>query len=281
MWDKLLHKYLRAPYILNAEELQAPTQQTATIILLHGIGSSLSMWKPLVKKMPADIRIIAIDLLGFGDSPKPDWGIYNARVQADSVATTLFSMKIIGPVVVVGHSLGSLISIEFARRYPLMTKSVVLISPPLYKPDRNPKRFDFKPEEALRRMYQLMAENPNATERILRMAGKYNFLNKGFSSQNVNVPSYLASLQAAIINQQSYRDILKIKRPVHIVSGQLDAIVLDETIEDIVKQRPNVQWTRVLGGHEIVGLVRTAAIKSIKLAVLEAAARDDHDPTKV
>lgn len=274
MWDKILHKYLKAPYILNVREFQTPKPQVATIILLHGIGSSLGMWDPHVKKMPADVRIIAVDLLGFGASPQPDWNVYNARTQADSLATTLFIMKITGPVVVVGHSLGSLVSIEFARRYPLMTKSLVLVSPPLYKPDRDPKRFDFKPEELLRRMYTLMHDNPSATERVLRMAGKYRLLNKGFSAVNVNVPAYLQSLETAIINQQSYRDILRIKRPIHIISGQLDPIVLDETIKDIVALRPNVQWTRVLGGHEIIGLVQSATIKAVRTAVNEAKARD-------
>ncbi len=279
MWNKFLHKYLRAPYILNAEELNAPQQQAATIIMLHGIGSSLGMWRPFVKKLPHDVRIIAIDLLGFGASPKPAWGIYSAKTQADSLATTLFSMKIVGPVVVVGHSLGSLIAIEFARRYPLMTKSLVLISPPLYKPDRNPARFDFKPEEVLRRMYALMSENPQATERVLRLAGKYNLVNKGFSAENVNVPAYLASLEAAIINQQSYRDILRIKRPIHIVTGKLDALVLDETIKDIVSQRPSVLWRSVIGGHEVVGNIQRATLAAIKSAVAEARARDDKSLT--
>ena len=279
MWDKLLHKYLRVPYILNVREFQSPKPQVATVILLHGIGSSLNMWTPHVKKMPSDVRIIALDLLGFGASPQPEWGTYSARVQADSVATTLFSMKIVGPVVIVGHSLGSLVAVEFARRYPLMTKSVVLISPPLYKPDRNPGRFDFKPEEVLRKMYDIMHDNPEATERVLRMAGKYYLINPGFSAVNVNVPSYLASLEAAVINQQSYRDILRIKRPIHIVSGKLDALVLDKTIKDVVALRPNVIWKSVIGGHEIIGNIQRAAITAIKSAVAEAKARDDKSLT--
>lgn len=278
MWQKILHKYLKAPYILNVEELQTAKPQVATVILLHGIGSSLGMWRPIAKKLPADVRIVAVDLLGFGLSPKPSWGVYNARVQADSLATTLFSMKIVGPVVVVGHSLGSLVAIEFARRYPLMTKSMVIISPPLYKPDRNARFFDFKPEEVLRNMYKIMADNPKATERVLRMAGKYSLLNKGFSAENVNVPSYLATLESAIINQQSYRDILKIKRPIHIVTGILDPIVLDTTIKEIVRLRPNVQRASALGGHEIVGRMQTVTIKNIKVAINEATARANRSP---
>lgn len=273
MWQRFLHKWLKVPYVLANKQYQSPAHADVTIIMLHGIGSSGKMWAPTIAKLPSDVRIITLDLLGFGLSPKPKWNIYSARTQADSIATTLFSLKITGPLVVVGHSLGALVAVEFAKRYPLMTKSVVLVSPPLYKPDRNPSRFDFKPEEVLRKMYDMMAKNPLATERVLRTAGKYNLVNKGFSADNVNVPAYLATLETAIINQQSYSNILRIKCPVHIISGKLDAIVLDQTIHDIVSLRPNVTHTSVLAAHEIVGLLQGAVVKTIKIAIDEARQR--------
>lgn len=275
MWQTIIHKWLKAPYILNAEEFQAPTQQVATVILLHGIGSSMNMWRPAAKKLPTNVRIIALDLLGFGESPKPGWDVYSARTQADSVATTLFTMKIVGPVVIVGHSLGSLVAIEFARRYPLMTKSLVLISPPLYKLDRPFKRFAFKPDQVISSIHEIMQENPFATERILRMAGKYRLVNKGFSPDGVNVPAFLASLRMAIINQTSYRDILRIKRPIHIISGKLDPIVLTATLKDLAAKRPNITWQAVLGSHEVLGVVQATTVKAINLAIDEARARAD------
>ncbi|HRC27992.1 MAG TPA: alpha/beta hydrolase [Candidatus Saccharimonas sp.] len=276
MWQQLLHRYLRLPYRLNSYEFRSPAQPSVTIVLLHGIGSSLGMWQPLIAKLPRSARVIGIDLLGFGASPKPAWNVYGARTQADSIARTLFSLNISEPIILVGHSLGSLVAIEFAHRhYPFTIKSLVLISPPLYKPDRHPKQFDPKPEEVLRRMYALMAENPDATEKVLRLAGKYYLVNKGFRADTVNVPAYLASLEAAIINQQSYQDILKIKQPIHIVSGQFDAIVLDETIRDITRQQPNVEWTRALGGHEIAGAVRVATIASISKAAKDTLTPDN------
>lgn len=267
MWQKILHKFLKFPYILNVHEYQSPKKPAVTVLLLHGIGSSLWMWQDVAAKLPKDARIIAVDLLGFGKSPKPEWSVYGAKTQADSLATTLFSRKIVGPVVVVGHSLGSLIAIEFARRYPLMTKSLVLISPPLYKPDRDIATFEARPEEVLRRMYALLHSNPDATERILRMAGKYRLINKGFNAEHVNVVSYLATLNAAIINQTSYNDIFKIKPPVHIISGKFDSLVLDSTLKEISATRPRTTWKSVVGTHEIVGRVRTATISAIKLAI--------------
>lgn len=277
MINKILHKYLKLPYILAIKEFQSPKHPSATVILLHGIGSSLSMWEPLGKNFPENVRIIGIDLLGFGHSPKPEWGRYDTRVQADSIATTLVRHRISGPLVLVGHSLGSLVAIEFARRYSRSVKSLVLISPPIYMPDRNPKRFEPRPEEIIRKMYQLMAENPKATKNVLRLAGTYNLLNKGFQADTVDVPAYLATLEAAIINQQSYRDILRLTQPIHIITGKLDALVLDATIQDIAKKRPNIALTSVLGSHEIIGAMRRATLKQIAIAIDQASlGRQDH-----
>ena len=62
----------------------------------------------------------------------------------------------------------------------------------------------------------------------------------------------------------------------HIITGKLDAVVLESTIKNIAKQRPNVQHTSVLAGHEIAGVMQTATVKAIKTAIKEAAARDGH-----
>ena len=275
MFKHFLHRYLKLPYILRAVEFRAPSRQTVTVIMLHGIGSSHAMCVPIVKRLPEDTRIIAVDLLGFGASPKPNWNTYNVRTQADSLATTLFSMKIRGPVVVVGHSLGSLVAIEFARRYPLMTKSLVLVSPPLYNPDRIRKRRDFNPDDVLKRMYAIFASKPDAAGKILKLASRYYLANKGIVGATIDPIIYLQTLESSIINQRSYRDILRIKRPIHIVTGRLDAIVLESTIRDVVAQRPNIQRVSAIGGHEITGRLLTATVKEIKTAISEARARDD------
>lgn len=271
MWQKIIHKYLKIPYTLNTREFQSPKNPTSTIVLLHGIGSSLDMWTPHIKKLPKDARIIGIDLLGFGKSPKPTWGAYSAKLQATSVSATLLKLRALGDIILVGHSLGSLVSIELASRYPLMASSLILISPPIYAPNKSASRFDLNPKIVLRKMHDIMRDNPNATERILRMAGKYYLINPGFKASNVNVNSFLTSLEAAILNQQSYKDILRIKHPTRIISGKLDVLVINDVIKNIVQQKPSITWKSVIGGHEVTGSVLRASIKAIRSAVNEIA----------
>jgi pimeloyl-ACP methyl ester carboxylesterase len=258
------------PYKLHVTEYHAPKRYKVTLIMLHGIGSSAKMWEPVARHLPDDIRIIAIDLLGFGASPKPSWKAYSTKTQADSIVTTLFGLKVRGPVVVVGHSLGALVAVEFARRYPIMTKSLVLVSPPFYDTPDAKSGLAYRPDVLLKKIHEVMAGRPGDAERLLRLASKYNLVNRGFEASSVSVSAFLATLEAAIINQTSMRAAAKIKRPIHIISGTLDALVLKRNIDQLAKQNSAISHQRVVGGHEIIGAMQSATVRSLVRATEEA-----------
>ena len=70
MFDRFIHRWLRIPYVLNLHYFSHPSRPKATILLIHGLGTSWQTWKPLEPYLPKDTRVIAIDMLGFGNSPK-------------------------------------------------------------------------------------------------------------------------------------------------------------------------------------------------------------------
>ena len=39
------------------------------VVLLHGIGSELCVWEPVLEPLAAELDVIALDLPGFGASP--------------------------------------------------------------------------------------------------------------------------------------------------------------------------------------------------------------------
>lgn len=113
-------------------------------------------------------------------------------------------------------------------------------------------------------MYHIMQDNPKDTEKVLRIASKYNLINRGFSAEHVNVHAYLATLDATIINQRSYHDILEIRLPIHILTGKFDIFVQDKVIDTITEMQSNITHTSVIAGHEIVGAMRTAVYRAIQ-----------------
>src|SRR5690606_13354373 len=99
-------------------------------VFIHGIGGTGGVWKEVIAKLTVEnIRIIVVDLIGFGDSPRPEWAMYSTKFQARSLRSTLLRKGILGKVTIVGHSMGSLVAIDMARRYPLSVKQLILCSP--------------------------------------------------------------------------------------------------------------------------------------------------------
>jgi len=255
------HKYLRIPYTLNTYTFQSPKKPRATYVFIHGIGNTLHSWDEVVAKMPNDVQLIGIDLLGFGDSPKPHWALYNAKTQARSVAVTLLGLKLAQRPVLVGHSLGSLVSVEIAKRYPLFIKELVLCSPPFYQPEAVERKALRATDDLLREVYRFARKYPEQLEKISPMAVKLGLANRALNITQDNVGSYMAALESSIINQTSLDDIARLKMPIQIFYGAFDPVVIGKHIVRLGKEHKNISVKRLLTSHEIVGSYVTTLSK--------------------
>ncbi len=251
--DTILHRYLRIPYTLNVQQFRAPKKPRATFVLIHGIGNTLHSWDELVEQLPKDVRIIGVDLLGFGKSPKPHWAMYNAKTQARSVGMTLLKLGLSQRPIIVGHSLGGLVAVEVACRYPLYAKQLVLCSPPIYGEDAPVEGFVKSRDAVLRELYKTIKKYPNQLEQAAPLAVKLGLANRSLTINQENIAFYMAALESSIINQTSYNDALRLTMPVTIMYGTLDPFVIGANINKIAKDKPNITVKKYIFGHEIIG----------------------------
>lgn len=247
------HRFLRVPYSLNVEIFQNPKKPRATYVFIHGIGNTLHSWDEVVKGMPDDVRLIGIDLLGFGKSPKPTWAVYSAKTQAQSVAVTLFNLRLVQQPILVGHSLGALVAVEMAKRYPLAIKELVLCSPPFYQPETEDKKGIKPADDILRDLYRLAKKHPEQLEKFSPTAVKVGLANRTLNITSDNVGSYVAALESSIVNQTSLEDVGKLKLPITIFYGTFDPVVIAKHIVKLGKEHENITVKRLLVGHEVVG----------------------------
>ena len=86
------------------------------LLLIHGLGSHLQVWEPVIDRLAAERDVIAVDLPGFGGSaPFPDDVEPNAGNFAGAVAGFLDSIGWDKPDVA-GNSLGGWTALELAKR---------------------------------------------------------------------------------------------------------------------------------------------------------------------
>lgn len=119
-------------YNVNGQEIHAveegsPNRQKA--ILIHGWSSSSYAMSPLSGLLSQRFHCISIDLPGFGKSPR-----FTGRTTIDRYAEliqNLIEQISDGPVVLIGHSMGGMISVTVAMNEPVLVERMVLIGPTL------------------------------------------------------------------------------------------------------------------------------------------------------
>ncbi|MEX0993442.1 MAG: alpha/beta fold hydrolase [Solirubrobacterales bacterium] len=98
------------------------------VIMLHGLGGTKWSFLPTVAALAPSYRMIAVDLLGFGDSDKPVGASYTPDFQARGVSALLDALEI-ERAHVIGHSMGGRVALEFGMRRPHRVIGLVLMTP--------------------------------------------------------------------------------------------------------------------------------------------------------
>lgn len=92
-------------------------ESAPTLILTHGWGANSTEWNYLKRDLGDRFRLIAWDLPGLGKSTRPpnlDYSLENLAAMLDDVV----SLAGADPVVLVGHSIGGMITLTYAQCFP-------------------------------------------------------------------------------------------------------------------------------------------------------------------
>jgi pimeloyl-ACP methyl ester carboxylesterase len=98
----------------------------AAVVLIHGVGMARSIWEPQIDALRGEFKVIAYDMLGHGGSALPcvDPALADYAVQLADLLDHLD----VAAAHVVGHSMGALVALEFALRYPSRVTSVAALN---------------------------------------------------------------------------------------------------------------------------------------------------------
>jgi len=94
------------------------------LVFIHGWTCSADFWKENYNAFPG-YRVIALDLIGHGQSDKPK-ADYSIEYFAKSVEAVLKAAKV-KKAVLVGHSMGTPVARQFYRLYPDQTLGIVIV----------------------------------------------------------------------------------------------------------------------------------------------------------
>jgi pimeloyl-ACP methyl ester carboxylesterase len=99
------------------------------LVLLHGFADNVATWNRVVPRLAVDYKVIAIDLPGFGATTR-QWTRPLLPGYVDVVRDVLDAEGVTGPVSLMGNSMGAVVSLLFAARFPQRADHLVLIDMP-------------------------------------------------------------------------------------------------------------------------------------------------------
>ncbi|MFY7670508.1 alpha/beta fold hydrolase [Tenacibaculum sp. MEBiC06402] len=97
-----------------------------TILLLHGFLENSSMWKAIINEFSNQYKIIAIDLLGHGNSECLGY-VHTMEEISESVKVVLTKEKV-NKAIFVGHSMGGYVALTLAEKYPEFFEKLCLLN---------------------------------------------------------------------------------------------------------------------------------------------------------
>ncbi|HYI12492.1 MAG TPA: alpha/beta fold hydrolase [Thermoanaerobaculia bacterium] len=97
------------------------------LLIVHGVAARAADGAPLFRRLKQRHRVIAVDLLGYGDSDKPRDGDYSVAAQTELVRRFMDALQL-RDADVMGVSLGGWISLKLAADHPERVRRLVLVS---------------------------------------------------------------------------------------------------------------------------------------------------------
>jgi 3-oxoadipate enol-lactonase len=239
------------------------------VIFLHGIGGDGTSWLPELDALSDRCRAIAWDMPGYGDSPALPTMTFPAL--ADALKNLLGTLGV-ERAHLVGHSIGGMVALEFAARFPERVASLVLYatSPAFGKADGDWQR-DFlnarlAPLDAGKRMPELA---PSIVDSLVGNSPDADGIARATAAMaRVPEAAYRAAMHCLVTFDR--RDALAgIDVPTLVLAGERDDNAPADMMERMAGKIPGAHFQIIPGAGHLAHFERPEAFRAALDAFLE------------
>ena len=223
-----------------------------TVVFLHGIAASSSTWREVLPTLTHDkdlakVRFIALDLIGFGKSEKPDWYGYDYASYRKTITKTLKKLNIRTPIILCGHSMGCLIAADYAENGDRFIDRLILASPPIIRANE----VSGVKDQIYLKLYGELNNHTDA-KAIGVIAGFVDALSS-FEKRSLNTIAFRKTMDNIILNKENYALFANLKIPMEVIHGRLDPLVIGANLKKLSERNSYFHLTETFGGHDMVG----------------------------
>jgi 2-hydroxy-6-oxo-6-(2'-aminophenyl)hexa-2,4-dienoate hydrolase len=200
------------------------------VVLIHGGGagaSSRGNWSHLLPVFGANYRTLAVDMVGFGDTDKPDPGGYTYS-QGNRVAHLAGFVEALGiaPAPLIGNSMGGATALGVAMHKPELVSALVLMGSAGLNTDISPAlrpilNYDFTVDGMRRLVDGLTGSRYQADEAIIHSRHE-DSLRPETKTAYGNIMGWIGQQGGLFYPEE---DIARVKTETLVVNGKEDLVV--------------------------------------------------------
>lgn len=117
---------------LSAVDLEAEGVERC-IVFVHGLAGCAETWEPQIRALATRYRVVAPELRGHGQSDAP-YSRYDMPELVSDLESLCEALDLPPRFVMVGHSFGGAVALEFAARHPDRLQRLILVATPIRFP---------------------------------------------------------------------------------------------------------------------------------------------------
>ena len=232
------------------------------IILIHGLGDEADTWRHVFLPLSEKYHTIALDLPGFGRSAQPDRN-YSPKFFVESILGLMDHLNI-QKAILMGNSLGGMLSHEIAIKNPARVQGLILVSGTLlhHEPPGDWRfrlmqlpflgewlynRLRKDPDAAydsLRSFYDNLEKLPKSDRDFLfQRVNKRVWSDKqrrAYFSSLRNMTSWIKMLQANLPGK-----LASLETPTLIIRGEHDLLFLENNALGVKEVQPNAEMETI------------------------------------
>jgi pimeloyl-ACP methyl ester carboxylesterase len=236
------------------------------VVLVHGGGPGAGAahgWPNTIPALAEHFRVIAIDVLGFGETEKPAGLAYSHQDQVDHLAAFVDTLCL-APVKLAGNSAGAYIVAKCAVDYFERVDRVFLISsttlahgmgipPILDAPGRVALREYDGSEEKMREFMVAIRTTPPSDELVRSRVAMANLPGATEAWQAILAYNRALAEDPNLLQRYMFRDRLpKLTVPMTMIWGEIDTFGPPQLVDELRELLPNIPIDIIEGaGHQV------------------------------
>jgi len=231
--------------------------QGRAVVMLHSSMSSKSQWRSLMQSLQGRYRVIAIDLLGYGESAlRGKDADYRLAEEARHVERILGKLLLPSePYHLVGHSYGAAVALCLARCSGRQLASLTLYEPvsAWLLPPNDPAREEF--EQLGKEVSQCAAvgDTPAGAARFIDYwTGEGSFAALPEAKQRLfatQLPKVMLEFRAIALERRATAWLRDISAPVCLMFGRKSPMAPRRIVAHLATQISHVECVEINAGH--------------------------------